>query len=225
MDEKEAREYLKSVDPSVAQSLVADIVEELEELAARVSAYGLAEGARKALGSVAQMGAELAAGACLLFNANRWYSGAALVRQLIEVEYLLYLFATDVNEADQWLKASEEQVRAMFSPGNMRKRTNNRFDANEYSLHCKYGGHPRFAGSVFLREQQLLVQSDSIDSRNPFDPAVLWVDLAQHVERMWNHYVVAVTLISPSNVYPERFDKVNARIAAWHAADVVPPRI
>ena len=49
MDQDEARELLKTIDPSAAKSLVVGVAEELDGLAAQVWAFGLAEGARRAL--------------------------------------------------------------------------------------------------------------------------------------------------------------------------------
>jgi hypothetical protein len=216
VNQDEARELLRTIDPSAAQKLVIGVAEELDGLAAQVWAFGLAEGARRALAIVAQMGAELAVGACLLYESERWYAGAALVRQLIEVEYLLFLFATEPSEAQRWLTASPDDVRRMFSPKNMRERSKGRFRASEYDVHCEVGGHPRLRGHVLLREHLTPLQHDPLDL---FDPGVQWVDLAQHVERMWGHYVVAVEIHSPTNVYPDRFDRVNAQIAAWRESD------
>jgi hypothetical protein len=168
------------------------------------------------------MGAELALGASQLFEAQRWYAGAALVRQLIEVEYLLFLFAVDSEEPERWVNASDEDVRRMFSPPAMRDRSRGRFRAEEYSSHCERGGHPRLPGHVLLREHLLLVDPER---RELLNPAVLGVDLAQHVERMWGHYVAAVTRYSPSNVYPDRFEMIAVLFAKWRSAGPAPPRI
>jgi hypothetical protein len=168
------------------------------------------------------MGAELAIGACQLYEAERWYAGAALVRQLIETEYLLYLFARDQAEPEKWLKASEEEARVMFSPKTMRERSRGRFRASEYFTHCEIGGHPRLSGHVLLREH---LTPMSQRAGNLFDPKVQWVDLAQHLERMWGHYVAAVALHSPSNFYPDRFRQVDEAIQAWRASDRAPSRL
>lgn len=58
-----------------------------------------------------------------------------------------------------------------------------------------------------------------------FDPSVQWVDLAQHVARMWEHYVAAVARHSPTNVYPDRFAGVDRIIDLWRGTDPIPGRI
>jgi hypothetical protein len=205
-----------------ARQLVTNVAEELDGLAAQIWACGLSEGARKALAVVAQMGAELALSASYLYELKRWYAGAALVRQLIEVEYLLFLFANDPNEPNRWLNATPEEARRTFSPANMRTRSDGRFSADEYSIHCELGGHPRLNAHLLLREHFTVTNRDPLEI---FDPAVQWVDLAQHVERMWGHYVTAVAMHSPTNVYPERFSKIQTLFDAWRTSDPRPSQI
>jgi hypothetical protein len=191
------------------------VATELDGLAAQVWAFGMAEGARRAVAIVAQMGAELALGAAQLYKAKRWYAGAALVRQLIEVEYLLFLFATDDNEPESWLNASDAEAKKTFSPYQMRERSAGRFKVGEYQTHCKIGGHPRATGEFLLREH---IKPISTSPAKLFDPAIQWVDLAQHLERLSFHYMAAVVKHSPTNVYPDRFAKLAKLAADWRRA-------
>jgi hypothetical protein len=193
--------------------------EELDELAAQVWAFGMSEGARRAFAMVAQIGAELSVGAAKLYNAERWYAGAALVRQLIEVEYLLFLFAIDDEEPLRWLKASDEEARKTFAPAQMRKRSAGRFQVEEYGVHCKIGGHPRVDGHILLRERITPISSSPLEL---FNPAIQWVDLAQHLERLATHYMAGVAKHSPSNVYLDRFGELIQLIEKWRAADSNP---
>jgi hypothetical protein len=152
MDEAVAKTLLLSSDSAAAQRMAVAVANELDGLAAQVWAFGMAEGARRAVAIVAQMGAELAVGAAQLYSACRWYAGAALVRQLIEVEYLLFLFATDDEEPERWLRASDADAKKTFSPAEMRARSAGRFLVEEYQTHCKIGGHPRVSGHLLLKE-------------------------------------------------------------------------
>lgn len=222
MNEEAAKKYLMNADSEAARQAVEYIASELDEISARISAYGLATGARRAVGAVAQMGADLAKGASMLFAAGRWYSGAALVRQLIEVEYLVFLFATNSDEPELWLSATTQELQRMFMPKAMRARSNGRFDAKEYSQHCEHGGHPRVKGSIYLRERLTLIQDKP---KEFFDPDILWVDLAQHLERLWGNFELAVRLHSPTNAYPERFASVRGKIAEWRKIDPHPAKI
>jgi hypothetical protein len=219
MDESAAKELLVSADVTAAQRMAIAVAEELDGLAAQVWAFGMAEGARRAVAVVAQMGAELAVGAAQLYKASRWYAGAALVRQLIEVEYLLFLFATDDDEPERWLNASDAEAKKTFSPHEMRERSGGRFLVDEYQTHCKIGGHPRVSGHLLLQEH-----ITSIDTSPPklFDPSIQWVDLAQHLERLSAHYMAAVARHSPTNMYPDRFAKIAQFASEWRTNDPHP---
>jgi hypothetical protein len=216
MDQASAKKIVTSANVRAAKSMAQALADQLDGLAAQVWAFGLAEGPRRALAIVAQMGAELAVGAAKLYEAKRWYAGAALVRQLIEVEYLLFLFALDATEPQRWLNASDAEARKIFSPASMQKRSAGRFRVEEYQVHCKIGGHPRTSGHVLLREHLIPIATSPLEL---FDPAVQWVDLAQHIERLATHYVAAVTLHSPTNIYPDRFTELAELIADWRRAD------
>jgi hypothetical protein len=209
------RSYLLDRRTVAAKRVVAVVVEEANEIARRVAAYGLSEGRRRAVGMVAQMGTELAHGARVLYESEQWYAGAALVRQLIEVEYVLWLFGQDPTEVDRWSAARPEDMRQVFSPAEMRKRSNGHFDADEYSNHCTLGGHPRKAGVVLLQDWLTVVGGKANEALIPTE---LWSDLAQHIVRLWQCLSRAVELYSPTNVYPERVERVGA-VLAETAAD------
>ena len=113
MDEERARrivDAIEAVGPDGAKRVVQFVARELDGLAAQVWAFGMATGSRRAVAVVSQMGAELALCASELYEAERWYAGACLVRQLIEVELLLFLFASDDEEPERWMKASVDDV-------------------------------------------------------------------------------------------------------------------
>ena len=44
-------------------------------------------------------------------------------------------------------------------------------------------------------------------------PVALWVDLAEHGIRIWKHFTAGVQSISPSNVYPEKNERVEKAIS------------
>jgi hypothetical protein len=201
-----------NLDPDAAKNLVQFVAAELDSLAAQVWAFGWVEGARWAVATVSQMGAELAVCAAHLYETERWYSGAALVRQLIEVEYLLFLFASDDKEPERWLRATTSETKQLFSPAAMRKRSGGRFRAEEYAAHCEVGGHPRRQGHHLLGQHLRLATESTAPA---VDPGIQWVDLAQHVARLWEHYVNAVIRHSPTNIYPDRFARVDEAIAKW----------
>src|SRR4051812_19922762 len=69
------------------------------------SPFGFGSDTVVGLAIVAQIAGELAAGAALLLEAGNDYSAAALIRQLVEVEYLAWAFAEDEGEAAEWLRS------------------------------------------------------------------------------------------------------------------------
>jgi hypothetical protein len=202
----------KSYLDADTQSLI-DAVDRISEafnsVAQRVSAYGLAEGPRRSLGMVGQMSAELLSSASELFKQERWYPGACVVRQVVEIEYVLLLFANDTLEAQKFIWLTPEQAKSYFMPAKMRERSGGRFDANEYSAHCELGGHPRKKGAVLLKDWMHVTESgaDQVSL-----PRALWQDLAEHATRSWRTFSHAVLEISPSNVYPEVISRVEIAI-------------
>jgi hypothetical protein len=191
-----------------ARTLLRSLAPRLDQLADQVWCFGVTTTTerRRALGMVAQMAAELILGAESMFDARRTYAGSSLVRQLIETDYLLFLFGQDPIEAERWLTGTPEQHKSMFQPGAMRKRSGTRFDVDEYSRHCEMGGHPRPAARA-------LVDRHHLSSRDV--APVLWLDLAGHAARIWDHYKAAVAVCSPTNVYPDRFAAIDADVKRW----------
>lgn len=181
------QDYLQHlVNPDAArlrQSTCALLAECLADIGAVLWAFGLAEQPRRAIAAAMQMGGEIARGAVLLLSDSNRYSAAALIRQLVEIEYLLCLFAQDIDEPARWASSDLATVKKEFQPARMRERCGQRFRAEEYASHCQLGGHPRFAGRHVLPEHFRL---------GPLSDAAIfaagWVDLAQHLVQVW-HWV------------------------------------
>lgn len=128
--------------------------------------------------AVVEMAAELSAGSVTLLDAGLRYAAAALVRQLIEAEYLLRAFVDDIARAAEWYEASPSQIRRSFMPKTMRPLGG--FSDQEYWTHCDHSGHPsphgrhllRFGSHEALADDKRLIASS-------------WADLAQHLRRVW----------------------------------------
>lgn len=137
-----------------------------------------------AVGLVTQIAADLATSTVQLFDSGHHYSGAALVRQFIECEYLLEAFRQDFAIAASWYKADDNEMWD-FKPSKLRKIGG--FSPAEYKDHCDAGGHPNRRG-----EQLLPIPAAIGDLRLPDDHrprvdrvAILWTDFAYHSERVW----------------------------------------
>lgn len=106
------------------------------------SPRGNGNDAQVGVGVLAQIGADLLeASASLLSGANH-YAGAALLRQIVEVEYLSWAFANEKREAADWLNSTHKDRLDFFTPARLRDISDGRFSASDYRHHCEQGGHP-----------------------------------------------------------------------------------
>jgi len=94
------------------------------------------------LAIVAQVAGELIVGAVSLLDSNNNYAAVALIRQLVEVEYLAWAFAEDQAEAEAWMRASRSERQSMWQPRHLRERSGGKFRGSDYGWHCEQGGHP-----------------------------------------------------------------------------------
>src|SRR5436309_8395259 len=78
------------------------LAEALAGTGAVLWAFGLAEPPRRGIAVAIQMAGETARGAVALLRTDNRDGAAALVRQLVEMEYLLCLFAMDKSEPSRW---------------------------------------------------------------------------------------------------------------------------
>ena len=178
------QDYIQQlINPRAAalrESTCSALAEALAATGAVLWVFGLADQPRRAIAAAIQMGGETARGAVLLLRDNNRYGAAALVRQVVEIEYLLCLFAQDSDEPSRWASFDLEAVRREYQPARMRERCGGRFRSAEYASHCQVGGHPRFAGGYVLPEH---VRLGPLSDAAVF--AAGWVDLAQHLVQVW----------------------------------------
>jgi hypothetical protein len=147
-----------------------------------------ADGAGIGFSVATEMAAELGEGARRLFEAELWYPGAAIVRQLIECIYLLSVMAADRGEAAAWKTSTRGEIITRFSPSRMRKRAKRDFRFKEYEAHCDLGGHPNPGGRMLLRRH---TEWRSVSPRS------FWLDLAQHLAETWTSFESALPLYDP----------------------------
>lgn len=178
-----------------------------------------------ATGLVAQISAELATGATVLFRNGNEYAASALVRQLIECEYLLRSFRLDFNEASRWFGANDTE-RWDFSPKKLRKIGG--FDDAEYRDHCEMGGHPHPKGWRLLEMPRTV---DGFNRRMSGAPPplnqkrLLWLDFAMHCDRLWR---TLSDLLDAENARFQSISRTRASIEAvaasrveWHKSDPI----
>lgn len=181
--------------------------------------FGLAEHpGRRAVGMVGQIAGELGQAATSLLAADSAYAAAALLRQVIETEYLFHLFATDLGEPERWLKASGEDLRKLFQPAPMRRRSGGAFRDQEYWTHCATGGHPHPHGAGMLLREHLFGSKDpDLVSRR-----WLWADMAQHLARVWDRFAAAAiahALVNDIVVVRENVRDIPPLLERWRRLD------
>lgn len=132
------------------------------------SPFGFGSDATVGLATVAQIGGSLVGGIVSLLDADNKYAAFALVRQMVEVEYLAWAFAEDDEEAANWMRSTREQRMKMWQPRHLRQRSGGLFRAEDYARHCDFGGHPG------PESRSLLPDHENIDSR------AAWKEVARH---------------------------------------------
>lgn len=93
-----------------------------------------------------------------LFGDGRHYAAAALMRQLVEVEYLAWAFNARDNDAERWLRSTAEERRGFFTPAKLRQAAQGKFRGKDYGHHCEMGGHPVPRSAILLNGDDVICQ-------------------------------------------------------------------
>jgi hypothetical protein len=109
-----------------------------------------------------------------LFGDGRHYAAAALLRQLVEVEYLAWAFDARDSDAERWLRSTVDERRDFFTPSKLRKAAQGKFRSQDYGHHCEMGGHP-------VPKSAMLLNGDEVNCQ------LLLSDLLGHTGRIWDH--------------------------------------
>ncbi|MEZ2390697.1 hypothetical protein AB6813_14360 [bacterium RCC_150] len=129
-----------------------------------------------------QVGAELIAGAAALLDLGNRYAAMALVRQLVEVEYLAWAFAEDRDRtAETWLRSTADDRRRLWQPRHLRESSGGRFRAKDYGDHCERGGHPTPSAAKLLPDH-----SDALPQ------GFIWLELCVHGSSTWDYFEAGI---------------------------------
>ncbi len=123
-----------------------------------------------------RIGSQLISASAELLTKGRPYAGAALLRQIVEIEYLAWAFETRDQDAARWLRSDRKIREEFFKPAKLRKASEGKFRGKDYGFHCELGGHPVPTGTVLLTGDQLTAQ-------------LLLSDLLGHTGGVWDHFV------------------------------------
>lgn len=121
------------------------------------------------------MGGELTRASTKLLTSGQHYAGAALVRQIVEIEYLTWTFKEKYRDPAKWLGSTYEERVKDFSPAQLRKTSQGRFLFKDYHGHCEQGGHPVPNGAHLL------------GGANKEGAQILLADLLTHCWRTWDN--------------------------------------
>jgi hypothetical protein len=174
------------------------------------SPFGFGSDATVGLAIVLQIAGELTLGSTALLAGDNIYAAAALVRQMVEVEYLAWAFAEDDEEAEAWMRSSRSERMKLWQPRHIRKRSAGRFRATDYAGHCERGGHPTPKAVSLLKYH---------GGRPPV--AMEWLDLAEHVTSTWRYARAAIDKVGWSKALAQVHQLAEAEkaVGAWQEAD------
>ncbi len=140
------------------------------------SPFGFGSDATVGLALVVEIAGQLLSGAVTLLERENLYGAAALLRQIVEIEYLAWAFAEDQQEAMMWLRSTADERRRLWRPQDLRKRSGDRFRASDYRGHCERGGHPTPEATLLLPSHGRQLWSE-----------LWWLDLAEHGVSTWRY--------------------------------------
>jgi hypothetical protein len=119
---------------------------------------------------------QLTSASASLVGHGMHYAAAALVRQIVEVEYLAWAFQSCDKDAERWLRSSADERRNFFTPAKLRRAANGKFRGKDYGYHCELGGHPVPGSLIFF--------PDNLGASQ-----LLLSDLLGHTGRIWDHFL------------------------------------
>lgn len=127
----------------------------------------------RTLGALVRMLGELSTAAGRMLSGTEHYAGAALLRQVAEIEYLAWTFK-DQAALTAWLESSYSDQKSTFAPEQLQRSEKGRFLQEDYLSHCEQGGHPLPRGIPLLAGMDIA------------NAQLLLVDLLIHCWRTWN---------------------------------------
>ncbi len=170
------------------------------------SPFGHGSDETVAVSMLLRIGAELVSASTDLFADGRSYAASALLRQLVEIEYLAWAFETRDQDGERWLRSTREERQSFFTPAKLRKAADGRFRGEDYGFHCELGGHPVPRATLLLKDDRVVAQ-------------LMLSDLLGHTGRIWDHIVAWTRANSLGEQVHELNREMSLRYFTWRAAD------
>ncbi len=112
------------------------------------------------------------------------YPAMALLRQLVEAEFILWKFAQDPTHIRAWLNSTPEERRLHWRPAAIYRDGDNEYRQKDYAMHCELCGHPTPVGTRMAAGVLSFISM-----------AGLLSDQINHSKDAWQHFIEAVELL------------------------------
>ena len=172
------------------------------------SPFGHGDDAAVAVSMLLRIGSQLISAGADLIKDGRHYAGSALIRQLVEIEYLAWAFEAKNDVAAQWLRSDHKERQSFFTPAKLRKAAEDRFRSVDYGHHCELGGHPTPRSWQLLGEETAIAQ-------------LMLSDALGHTGRIWDHIVGWSKGYMLTEIVASRQSEMLGRYTAWKRDDLL----
>ena len=170
------------------------------------SPFGHGSDETVAVSLLLRIGSQLVSASNDLFSDGRHYAAAALLRQLVEIEYLAWAFETRDEDAKTWLRSTKSERMQFFSPKKLRDVSDGRFRGKDYGYHCELGGHPVPNSGILLSKDKAYAQ-------------LLLSDLLGHTSRIWGHVATWANDNSYSEILHNQHNQMTEKYSEWKKRD------
>ncbi len=160
-----------------------------------------------AVSTLLRIATQLVSASADLFVDGRAYAAAALLRQMVEIEYLAWAMATRDGDGELWLRSDRQQRESFFTPAKLRKAAQGKFRGKDYGYHCELGGHPVPRGA------SILLEGDTVT------PQLLLADMLGHAGRIWDHLLNWAGSSSNGAPLLNRRLQMLERFSKWKSVD------
>ncbi len=174
------------------------------------SPFGFGDDASVGVAVIAQIGSELVSACVRLLGEENRYATAALLRQILELEYLGWAFSENHDDARRWMRSNPHDRLMMWQPRHIRAQAGSRFRASDYSEHCETGGHPTPSARVLLPDH-----ADAVPA------SFLWFELVVHGVSLWGYLKAAAVRHGWAEIIEKSGSvaTLDARIERWRRDD------
>ena len=171
------------------------------------SLFGHGNDETVAVSVLLRVAGQLTSASADLFADGRYYAASALVRQMVEIEYLAWAFETHNGEGERWLRSTKDERQKFFTPAKLRAAAGQEtFRGKDYGYHCELGGHPVPQAGILLEGSFAVGQ-------------LMLSDLLGHVGRIWDHLCGWAGQNKNGGPILQRSQQMSAKFQEWKLKD------